>query len=211
MPRRYFRLSFVLSFRSSFQHRRCLLQHHSAMHLLSQFLDFGVVSGHIRSSRLSAGAGLSGLGLFCPCPAFKPRDGRAARARGTRGSLRRTLVARPALAVAIPTSFASRGGWAKAARTENAAQKQGRSRGALSKRSGPFSPGIVSGPDQTCNSPLALASKIRGVAATNVKATMPSGGSPLAVLGVNLGHENGSEEKLSLPGCRAAGNRKTAF
>ena len=28
-----------------------LLQHYSAMHLLPQFLDFGVVSGHIHSSR----------------------------------------------------------------------------------------------------------------------------------------------------------------
>ena len=48
---------------------RCLLQHNGAMHLFAQFLDFVVVSGHIHSSRLSAGAGLSGHGLvFAPAP-----------------------------------------------------------------------------------------------------------------------------------------------
>jgi hypothetical protein len=31
--------------------RRCLLQHHSAMHLLAQFLDLVVVSAHVHSSR----------------------------------------------------------------------------------------------------------------------------------------------------------------
>src|ERR1700733_704745 len=41
-----------------------------------------------------------------PCPARRPRGGRAARARGTRGSSRQTLAARPALAVAILFSFA---------------------------------------------------------------------------------------------------------
>ena len=51
LSRRYFRLSFVLSFRSSFQQRRRSLQHHGAMHLAPQFLDFGVVSSHLRSSR----------------------------------------------------------------------------------------------------------------------------------------------------------------
>src|SRR5271156_3530459 len=65
--------------------RRCLLQHHSAMHLPAQFLDFGVVSGHIHSSRLSAGAGLSGRGLVF-APALPPNretvglQGRAERA-----------------------------------------------------------------------------------------------------------------------------------
>src|SRR3984957_17051393 len=65
--------------------RRCLLQHHRAMHLVAQFLDFGVVSGHIRSSRLSAGARLSGRGLVC-APALPPNretvglQGRAERA-----------------------------------------------------------------------------------------------------------------------------------
>jgi hypothetical protein len=43
------------------------VQHYSAVHLLAQFVDFGVVSGHIHSSRLGAGAGLSGRGLvFAP-------------------------------------------------------------------------------------------------------------------------------------------------
>ena len=65
--------------------RRCSLQHHSAMHLVAQFLDFGVVSGHIHSSRLSAGAWLSGRGLVF-APALPPNretvglQGRAERA-----------------------------------------------------------------------------------------------------------------------------------
>ena len=43
--------------------------HDSAVHLVAQFLDFGGVSGHIHSSRLSAGAGLSGRGLvIAPAP-----------------------------------------------------------------------------------------------------------------------------------------------
>jgi hypothetical protein len=41
------------------------------------------------------------MGLSSPLPCPQPRDRRAARARGTRGSLRQTLVARLALAVAI--------------------------------------------------------------------------------------------------------------
>jgi hypothetical protein len=62
-----------------------LLQHHGAMHLLSQFLDFGVLPGHIYSSRLSAGARLSGRGLVF-APALSPNretvglQGRAERA-----------------------------------------------------------------------------------------------------------------------------------
>ena len=64
-----------------------------------------------------------------PCPAPKPRDRRAARARGTRGSLRRTLVARPALAVAISAPSLLARSWTKPARTGNRAEKQGRSAG----------------------------------------------------------------------------------
>ena len=61
--------------------RRRSLQHHSAMHLVAQFLDFGVVSGHIHSSRLSAGAGLSGRGLlFAPAlPPARPSGCKGAR------------------------------------------------------------------------------------------------------------------------------------
>jgi hypothetical protein len=51
--------------------RRRSLQHHGAMHLLAQFLNFGVRSGHIRSSRLGAGAWLSGRGLVF-APALPP-------------------------------------------------------------------------------------------------------------------------------------------
>src|ERR1700679_3372684 len=131
------------------------------MHLVAQFLDFGVVSGHIHSSRLSAGAGLSGRGLvFAPAP--EPRDGRAARARGARGSLRRTLVARPALAVAISAPSLLTRRWAKAARTENASQKQRRSAGQtpptcagdfLSQRDWAPFPVIAGGPDLTGTHP----------------------------------------------------------
>src|SRR5580693_10270585 len=74
--------------------RRRSLQHYGAMHLFAQFLDFGVESAHIRSSRLGAGAGLSGLGLVL-APALPPRA-RAGRTARARGRLRRTLAARPA-------------------------------------------------------------------------------------------------------------------
>src|SRR6202451_4317779 len=66
---------------------------------------------------------------FRPCPTLRPLERRAARARGTRGSLRRTLVARPALAVGISAPSLLTRRWAKAARTENASQKQRRSAG----------------------------------------------------------------------------------
>jgi hypothetical protein len=92
------------------------------------------VSGHIHSSRLSAGAGLSGHGLvFAPALPPRPRDRRVARARGTRGSLRRTLVARPALAVAISAPSLLIRRWRKPARTENAAQKLGRPTGQITR------------------------------------------------------------------------------
>ena len=91
-----------------FPRRRGSLQHHGAMHPMAQFLDFRVVSGHVRSSRLSAGAGLNGLGLgFAPAlPADREAvalQGRAERA----GACDTPLAARPAPAVAIPLSFAS--------------------------------------------------------------------------------------------------------
>ena len=91
-----------------FPRRRGSLQHHGAMHPMAQFLDFRVVSGHVRSSRLSAGAGLNGLGLgFAPAlPADREAvalQGRAERA----GACDAPLAARPAPAVAIPLSFAS--------------------------------------------------------------------------------------------------------
>jgi hypothetical protein len=87
--------------------RRRSLEHDSAMHLVAQLLDFGVMSGHVRSLRLSAGVRLSGLGLlFAPAlPAGREAgalQGRAERA----GAQRQPLAARPALAVAIFFSFA---------------------------------------------------------------------------------------------------------
>ena len=110
-----------------FPRRRGSLQHHGAMHLVAQFLDLRVVSGHVRSSRLSAGAGLNGLGLvFAPAP---PADreavalqGRAERA----GACDAPLAARPAPAVAIPLSFASH---AKAQRGRREQEIWPRSRG----------------------------------------------------------------------------------
>jgi hypothetical protein len=105
--------------------RRRLLQHHSAMHLLAQFLDFG---GRVGSHPLLAFERRSWAvwpwACLRPCPTLKPRDRRAARARGTRGSLRRTLVARPALAVA---TFASHLRKDKVGANRKSAQKQGRS------------------------------------------------------------------------------------
>jgi hypothetical protein len=149
------------------------------------------------------------VGLSSPLPCPQPRDRRAARARGTRGSLRRTLVARLALAVAISAPSLLTRSWTTQARTENAAKTQGRSTGQItltcardfpSLRTGRVSPVTVGGTDPTGTRPwLWGQSKIRDGAEENCKPTMPSGGSPLAVLGVNLGHENGSERELSLP------------
>jgi len=65
------------------------------------------VSGHVRSLRLSAGAGRNGLGLvFAPAlPA--DREAAALQGRAERAGARdKPLPARPALAVAIPLSFA---------------------------------------------------------------------------------------------------------
>jgi hypothetical protein len=98
-----------------------------------------------------------------PCPALKPRDRRATRARETRGSLRRTLVARPALAVAISAPSLLTPRWAKAARIENASQKSRdapRVRPPTCAGDSPLYrqarlPIIVGAPDQTGTSPLA--------------------------------------------------------
>ena len=124
LPRRYFRLSFVLSFRSSFQHGgvRSSTRAQRTSRAIPRF------RGHAGSYSLLAFERRSWAvwpwACFRPCPAPKPRDRRAARARGTRGSLRRTLVARPTLAVSVPTPSLLARRWAKAARTENPAEKQ---------------------------------------------------------------------------------------
>src|SRR5271166_2795060 len=91
-----------------FPRRRGSLQHHGAMHLVAKLLDFGVVSGHFRSSRLSAGAGLNALGLvFAPAPPAD-REAGALQGRAERaGACDAPFAARPAPAVAIPLSFAS--------------------------------------------------------------------------------------------------------
>src|SRR5271156_5595617 len=83
--------------------RRCLLQHHSAMHLLAQFLDFGVVSDHIHSSRLSAGAGLSASDLFSPLPC--PQTARPSGCKGARNARKPATnpCSAPGLAVSAPT------------------------------------------------------------------------------------------------------------
>src|SRR5271166_2211747 len=107
LPRRYFRLSFVLSFRSSFQGggvrssttAQCTLWRRSSISGSCPVMSAPRV--------LSAGAGLNGLGLvFAPA---RPADreagalqGRAERA----GACDAPLSARPALAVAILLSLA---------------------------------------------------------------------------------------------------------
>ena len=74
-----------------FPRRRSSLQHHGAMHPMAQLLDFRIVSGHVRSSRLSAGAGLNCLGLGF-APALPPdREAAALQGRG-RGDLQETLA-----------------------------------------------------------------------------------------------------------------------
>ena len=113
-----------------FPWRRRSLQHHGAMHLVAQFLDFGVMSGHVRSSRFKRRSWARWpWDCLRPCPARRPRGGRAARARGTRGSLRRTLAARPAPAVAIPLSFTFH---AKARRRRREQEIRSMSRGSTS-------------------------------------------------------------------------------
>src|ERR1700677_4089295 len=126
LPRRYFRLSLVLSFRSSFQHGG-VCSNTTAQWTFSRNPRF---RGRVGSYPLLALGRRSWAvwpwACLRPCPARKPRDRRATRARG---SLRRTLVARPALAVAISAPSLLTRRWAKAARTENASQKQRRSAG----------------------------------------------------------------------------------
>src|SRR5208282_2579547 len=87
-----------------FPRRRGSFQHRGAMHLVAQFLDFRVVSGHVCSSRVSAGAGPSGLGLVS-APAPPPdREAGALQGRAERaGACDAPLAARPAPAVAIPS------------------------------------------------------------------------------------------------------------
>jgi hypothetical protein len=131
LPRRYFRLRFVLSFRSSFQHGGV----HSSTTAQCTFSRNSSISWSYRVMYTPRVERRSWVvrpwACLRPCPAPKPRDGRAARARGTRGSLRRTLVARPALAVAISALSLLTRSWTKPARTENTAQKQGRSTGQI--------------------------------------------------------------------------------
>src|SRR5271166_3004611 len=110
-----------------FPKRRGSLQHHGAMHLMAQFLDFGVVSGHVRSSRFERRSWAQWpWACLRPCPARRPRGGRAARARGTRGSLRRTLRgANGASGSHFPLLCFSREGSAATARTRNWAHVEG--------------------------------------------------------------------------------------
>src|SRR5271166_5986073 len=110
-----------------FPRRRGSLQHHGAMHPMAQFLDFRVVSGHVRSSRFERRSWAQWpWACFRPCPARRPRGGRAARARGTRGSLRRTLRgANGASGSHFPLLCFSREGSAATARTRNWAHVEG--------------------------------------------------------------------------------------
>ena len=104
------------------------------MHLVAQFLDFGVVSGPYPLLAFERRSWVVWpWACLRPCPAPKPRDRRAARARETRGSLRRTLVARPALAVSIPHSLASHAKVGKA----RANGKSGREGGTIGEPNNP--------------------------------------------------------------------------
>ena len=107
--------------------RRGSLQHHGTMHLVAQFLDFRVVSGHVRSSRFKRRSWAQWpWARLRPCPARRPRDGRAARARGTRGSLRRTLDGAAGASGSHPPLLRfSREGSAATARTRNWAHVEG--------------------------------------------------------------------------------------
>src|ERR1700733_465867 len=85
--------------------RRRALQHDGAMHLVAQFFDFRVA--HDLSSRLSAGARLSGLGLLFAPALPSDREAVVLQGRAERAGARdEPLSARPALAVAILFSFA---------------------------------------------------------------------------------------------------------
>src|SRR5208282_6856609 len=103
------------------------LQHHGAMDLVAQFLDFRVVPGHVRSSRFERRSWAQWpWACLRPCPARRPRGGRAARARGTRGSLRRTLGgAAGASGSHLFLLRFSREGSAATARTRNLAYGEG--------------------------------------------------------------------------------------
>jgi hypothetical protein len=90
--RRYLRLSFVLSFRSSF-HASGLRSSTTAQWTLSRNSSISgsclvTVAPHAEVQERSFLALVPSL----PCPRRQPQDGQAARARGTRGSLRRILV-----------------------------------------------------------------------------------------------------------------------
>ena len=202
LPRRYFRLSFVLSFRSSFQHGGFAPapQRNAPYRAIPRF------RGRVGSYPLLAFERRSWAvwpwACFRPCPAPKPRDRRAARARGTRGSLRRTLVARPALAVAIPAPLLLRRSWAKPARTgirPRSRDDRGPNNADTCKRF----PSVTNGarflqyreryPSNRNSSAVGDNLKAGTTPLRSVSLPRPSGGSPLTVPGVNLGHEDGSE------------------
>src|SRR5271166_475377 len=108
LPRRYFRLSLVLSFRSSF-HGGGVRSSTTAQCTLSRRSSISGSCPVMSAPRvLSAGAGLNGLGLvFAPAPAAD-REAVALQGRAERaGACDAPFAARPTLAVAISLSFAS--------------------------------------------------------------------------------------------------------
>src|SRR5271168_3939146 len=142
LPRRYFRLSLVLSFRSSF-HGGGFRSSTTAQCTLSRSSSISGSCPVMSAPRvLSAGAGLNGLGLvFAPAlPADREAvalQGRAERA----GACDAPLAARPAPAVAIPLSFASQ---AKAQRRRREQEIGPVSRGSTqSGRQGPTAMTLV--------------------------------------------------------------------
>jgi hypothetical protein len=97
LPRRYLRISFVLSLRSSFQHGGvCSSPQRNAPSLAIPRFRGRVGSYSLLAFERRIWA-VWPRACLCSCRTLQPRDRQATRAGGARGSWRRTLVARPAL------------------------------------------------------------------------------------------------------------------
>ncbi len=99
--------------------RRRALEHDGAMHLVAQVRRFRGRSWSLLPFGCRSWAVWPWAGPR-PCPSRRPRGGRAARARGTRGSLRRTLVGAAGASGSHPSLPRSSGRGSRAmARTGN--------------------------------------------------------------------------------------------
>ena len=95
------------------------------MHPIAQFLDFGVVSGHIHSSRWAQELGCLAVGLSLPLPC--PQTAKPSGCKGARKPATNPCSATGASG-SHPRSFASQAKLGKAGANGNPAEKQGRSR-----------------------------------------------------------------------------------